>query len=129
MNTMIKDVMSAQVHTINAKLDLQTAQDLMKKYKIRHLPVLEDKELIGVISERDIQIMQKNFHAMKDLKVEEVCSTDLYTTSADASLFDVSKHMAEEKIGSAVIVDENEHVIGIFTTTDALSALANSLSS
>ena len=128
MTKTIKDVMSAQVHTINADLDLQTAQKMMEKYQIRHLPVLENKELIGVISERDIQIMAKNLNAMHDLKVEEVCSTDLYSTSADASLFEVSTHMAEEKIGSAVVVDEDDHVIGIFTTTDALSALAASLS-
>ncbi len=46
-----------------------------------------------------------------------------YTVSPDAPLRDVARTMAEQKFGSAVVVDGDE-VTGVFTTTDALRALA-----
>jgi len=57
-----------------------------------------------------------------ELPVEEAMSQDVFSVAPEDSLNDVAKRMAEEKIGSAVVLKENR-VVGVFTTIDALRAL------
>jgi acetoin utilization protein AcuB len=57
------------------------------------------------------------------LLVEEAMSPGPFAVAPDAPLADVAREMAERKYGSAVIM-EGDKVIGVFTTTDALAALA-----
>ena len=55
MTLLIRDAMTRSVHTIGASLTLADAARMMKKHKIRHLPVLEGNALVGLLSDRDVQ--------------------------------------------------------------------------
>ena len=57
---------------------------------------------------------------------EDAMSQDCYAVTPESSLARVAEHMAEHKIGSAVVMEEGK-VIGLFTTTDALNMLAKSI--
>ncbi len=57
------------------------------------------------------------------VRVDEAMTREAFTVGPRASLVRVARHMAERKHGSAVVV-ERGRVVGIFTTTDALDALA-----
>ena len=95
---------------------------IMEKDNIRHLPIVDGKDLVGLISQRDIlKILAK--HASRDLKAFEFMTLTPYTVKDDASLDEVAFSMSQHKIGSAVVVDSNLEIVGIFTTTDALNAL------
>lgn len=103
------------------------AHALMRKHGIRHLPVLHSGKVVGLVSERDLEIFESTRDAEADsTTVEEAMSTDVYVVSPAASLADVADVMAARKLGSAVIVDRG-CVTGVFTTTDALRVLAASL--
>lgn len=124
MKLLIRDSMTQSVHTIGASLTLADAARVMKKHKIRHLPVLESGALVGVLSDRDVQVIS----SMSELDptcilVEDAMSQAPWTVSPTTPLVEVAQHMAETKIGSAVVM-ENDKVVGVFTTTDGMRILA-----
>lgn len=103
------------------------ASDFMKKLKLRHLPVLKGGKLVGLLSDRDINLVLqfKDVDPTK-MTVEEAYTPDPYFTSPTAPLNEVVAHMAEKKYGCAIVVD-NQKVVGIFTEVDAYKALSELL--
>jgi acetoin utilization protein AcuB len=124
MKPTIKKFMTHGPHTIGREQMLSSAHDVMREHGIRHLPVLEGGKLVGLLSQRDLHLVEtfRDVDPAKT-KVDEAMSTDVYITGPDSGLDEVATHMAEHKYGSAVIVERGK-VIGVFTTVDALHALA-----
>jgi acetoin utilization protein AcuB len=101
---------------------------LMKIHEVRHLPIVKDKAVVGIISERDVKLASGLSQKEKFL----VCAADIMvrepvTVSAGETLSDVAREMSESKIGSVIVNDENDRFLGIFTATDALNALTEIL--
>lgn len=127
MTLHISDLMTKTVHTIGTSLSLADADRLMRKHHIRHLPVLEQGTLVGVLSDRDVQVVT----SLSDLDprcllVEDAMSQAPWTVTPDTPLLEVARRMAETKVGSAVVM-EHDKVVGVFTTTDGMRALAQLL--
>jgi acetoin utilization protein AcuB len=123
MTDAIENFMTRSVHTIGTKSPLAEAHRMMNDHAIRHLPVLEGGRLIGMLSQRDLHLIEtlKDVDP-KEVLVEEAMSQDAYTVAPEAPLAEVAREMALHKYGSAVII-RGAQVLGIFTTTDALRAL------
>jgi acetoin utilization protein AcuB len=123
MTDTIETFMTRSVHTIGTKAPLADAHRMMNDHGIRHLPVLEGGRLVGMLSQRDLHLIEtlKDVDP-KEVRVEEAMSRDCYTVAPEAPLAVVAREMAQHKYGSAVILRGAE-VLGIFTTTDALRAL------
>ena len=123
----IAKFMTTLPHTIRPDLSLAAADRLMREHGIRHLPVLEGGRLVGMLSQRDIRLVE-SFQDIdpEAVKAEEAMSQDIYEVEPTAALDAVASTMAEHKYGSA-IVTQNSKVVGIFTTVDALRALAELL--
>lgn len=120
----IRDVMARQPHTIGSDQTLEVAHRMMLKYGIRHLPVLANAQLVGILSQRDLYFLETiaGVELSKDL-VEDAMSPDTYTVDPNASVALVASMMVRRKLGSAVVVEDG-HVVGIFTANDALRLLA-----
>jgi acetoin utilization protein AcuB len=123
----VRDHMTASPHTIGARQPLDRAHAMMREHGIRHLPVLDGDGLVGVVSARDLALVED----LPDvdgatLAIEEAMSTDLFTVSPDAPLRVVAEQMADRKLGCAIVVAGNE-VVGVFTAVDACRALASAL--
>ncbi len=117
--------MSKQPHTIGDDQTLANARERMHHWHVRHLPVLHGGHLVGVLSERDINLAEALAQVdLAQVRVDDAMTEDPWTTRADAALTEVATMMAERRIGTAIVVDDAEQVIGVFTTTDALRALA-----
>jgi acetoin utilization protein AcuB len=119
--------MSTTPHTIGQEQTLAVAHKLMRENRVRHLPVLEGGRLVGMISDRDLALIEtlRDVDATK-VTVEEAMTQAPYTVSPDASLDEVVATMAEHRYGSAIVMD-NGKVVGVFTTVDALMALSELL--
>lgn len=103
------------------------AGEVMRKLHLRHLPVLKGGKLVGILTDRDLNLLL----SFKDVNsqtatVEDAYTADPYFTAPDAPLNEVVAHMADKKIGCALVVD-NGKLVGIFTEVDAYKALAELL--
>lgn len=116
--------MSPQPITIGRDQTLGTAHKMMREHKVRHLPVLERGQLVGILSQRDLYFLETI--AGVDLgtdHVDDAMTVETFAVAPTAALSEVAATMAERKYGCAVVI-ERGRVIGIFTATDALRVLA-----
>lgn len=119
--------MSVSPYTIGADQTFAVAHQLMRRHGIRHLPVLRGGKIVGVVSVRDLHLIETLPDVKEDeVTVEEAMSPDVYSVSRDTPLAEVARYMAQQKLGSAVVL-EGSTVVGVFTTVDALRALADVL--
>ena len=124
--TTIRQYMTPAPHTIGAEQTLAVASEVMHKHKLRHLPVLRGGRVAGILRERDIALVSglpsvDPAHVF----VEDAMSEQVYSVGAETPLDEVAATMAAHRYGAALIVGERDHVIGVFTTVDALHALAD----
>ena len=119
----IRRFMTPSPHTITTRHTLAEAHQAMRERGVRHLPVLDDGRLVGVVSQRDLYLLEtlRGVDIAREL-VEEAMSDEPFVVSPDAALEEVAEVMAARKHGSALVV-ESATVVGIFTSTDALRAL------
>ncbi|MFT3776315.1 MAG: CBS domain-containing protein [Minicystis sp.] len=106
---------------------MERALRIMDEQGFRHLPVVDGGRLVGLVSERELKIVDHMAGFTGKLcVVGDFILAPPYTVSPDAPLGEVARVMAENKYGSAVVCD-GDRVVGVFTTTDALRALASVL--
>lgn len=121
--TPVKMYMTAMPHTIGRHQTMNHAHDVMRRLSLRHLPVLDGGKLVGVVTERDLHLMETlKGTDPRNVTVDEAMSPDPYTVSPETPLSTVAREMASHKYGCAIVV-EGARVVGIFTTVDALRAL------
>ena len=120
----IHTYMRTSPHTIGAEQTIAMAAKVMAEHRIRHLPVLHGGKVVGMLSQRDVNVIE----TLKDVDpnvvtVEDAMSGSPYVTDAETPLTVVAAEMAEHKYGSAIVMQAN-HVVGVFTTVDACRVLA-----
>lgn len=133
----VKDIMVKDVATLRLNDELSLADDIMELGRIRHLPVVEEGQLVGIISERDLfkaslasamgygEKAKREF--MKAVAVKEVMVDKVITISPEASVEEAGKVMLEKKIGCLPVVEEG-NLIGLITETDVLRYYVESTS-
>lgn len=106
--------------TIDRGALLQEAVELMKRHNIRHLPVTEDNELVGFVTESDLR--QFSFPSMvEDIPVHQVMVTNPITVDCNIGIDVAAKIIHDNKIGGLPVLDKGR-LIGVITASDVLSA-------
>ncbi len=119
----IERFMTPAPQCIGVTQTLEKAHEMLREHGIRHLPVLKRGKLVGVVSDRDLALVEALPGVDPTvITVEEAMSLDVFEVTPETPLGQVAKKMAENKYGSAVVTRGRE-VVGVFTTTDALRAL------
>ena len=125
----ISEVMNPYLLTIEPYASLAVAYELMKKNKIRRLPVVKDKKLVGIITHRDVLEAKPSdvFHSLTIWELNNLLSTlivELVMTRKPITVYqtDTVGHVAEvmldEKIGGIPVLDANDKLVGIITESD-----------
>lgn len=118
--------MTAAPVCVPLEADLDQAVKLMQQHGIRHLPVMDGEDLTGVVTDRDLAMIESLLpDEWQGICVAEAMTPEPYSVTPDAPLWEVAKHMAREKFGCAVVTDDQGAVVGLFTTTDALRVLSD----
>jgi acetoin utilization protein AcuB len=121
--------MQAPVLTITPKTTLPEAIRLVQHRGIRHLPVVEDDELVGIVSDRDLKRAMASpatsleAHELRYLldavTVDEIMTHAVITVGRTFPIEEAARLMATEKV-SALPVTERGRLVGIVTETDVL---------
>jgi len=125
--TRVAQVMTPFPYAVGAHEDLRTAHAMMRTHGIRHLPVMRDGELVGIVSARELEVAIE-LVAERDPEVQlpvwAVCKPDPYTVDLETPIADVADAMANNQIGS-VLVTRKGKLAGIITTVDICRAFAD----
>lgn len=125
--------MSTDVATVARNDELTIADDIMNMRRIRHLPVVEEGRLVGVLTQRDLfhaalstalnfgTKAQKEF--LKTVAVKEVMTEDIRTIAPSADVKEAARLLVQHKIGCLPVV-ENGKLVGIVSETDLLKVIA-----
>ena len=125
----VKDIMIKEVTTLKVNEELSLADDIMKLGRIRHLPVVEDEKVVGIITQRDLfkaslasalgygEKAKRDF--LKTVSVKEVMVKEVKTISPETDVKEAGQIMLEEKIG-CLPVQKDDRLIGLITETDIL---------
>lgn len=125
MRRTVSHYMTRSPVTIESGMTIDDARLLMLRLGVRHLPVMCNEQLAGVVSERDVAFAQRT--GAGAMPLGELLDVErLYVVDGSASLEEVANAMASRKLGSAAVFEQG-HLTGIFTTVDACRALAEAL--
>jgi acetoin utilization protein AcuB len=123
----IADFMSELTVTIGSDQPMAEAARRMREHGIRHVPVLHGGELVGILSDRDLAMVESLPGVdPAQLPAREAMTPEPYAVDPTTPVEDVVTQMAEHKYGTAVVM-QGGHPVGIFTTVDALRLCADLL--
>ena len=125
---LVKDSMSREVVALPPQATAGEALALCRERRIRHLPVLEDGRLVGIVSDRDLRSATpalgdpQRAEALSNIVVSEVMADEVTTARPDDPIEEAANTMREKKIGCLPVVEE-ESVVGIISSSDVMEAL------
>ncbi len=130
---LVKYWMSTDVITVDEDISLMKASKLMKEQGIKHLPVLKEGRLAGIVSDRDLKEAQPSKATLLDIhelyflldqvKIKHVMSADPYTISAGEIVERAANVMLEHDISALPVVDKEGKLEGIVTKGDLFRAM------
>lgn len=129
--TPVSTIMSKEIIALTTFDDLERAEALFKRHKIKHIPIVSKETIVGILSYTDlmrISFAETAAEAEDTVEsvvynmftIEQVMVKDVITTTSDTSIKDVTKILAERDFHALPVVD-NGILVGIVTTTDLLN--------
>ena len=125
---LVESVMIADVITLTQTMTVQDAFDISRKHRIRHLPVVQDGYLVGLVSDRDLRdVMPSTLeggrdHLLRDTLVETIMVKDVHTCHPLDFVEDAAAQMHRHRVGSLPVVSQGR-LVGIITERDILHTL------
>ena len=124
----VVDIMTRDPLTVSPSETVGQADEIMTDNRFRQLPVVQDGELVGIVTDRDVRSflsgsLLTNLEAREkalNTKVREIMTTEPLTLSPEDDLQEAVELFIEEKIGGMPVVDETEGLVGIVTYVDLL---------
>lgn len=130
---LVKDWMSAKVVTVNANDSMQHAINLLMENDISMMPVLEDGQLVGVVTDRDLKRaspsdavmldIQRILYLLSKLEVGAIMSRYPITLPMDLTVEEAAEILLKNKISGAPVVDASGRITGIITKSDLFKAM------
>lgn len=129
----VRDWMNTDPIVVGPGTEVREARRLLHHSGIRHLPVVDDGRLVGIVSDRDVRIDDRSLHQLaalerlgqaagEDKPVEAVMSPDPHVIDGDQPIATAARLLLSRRISALPVVDDGE-LVGIITTTDCMLAL------
>ncbi|MGI9547103.1 MAG: CBS domain-containing protein [Flavobacteriaceae bacterium] len=129
----VATIMTKDLITVRVKDGLAKAEHLLKKYKIRHIPVVEGKKIVGMLSINDIlriSFADGAFREEEDVSssiyemftIRNLMRSKLETVASKNTIKEVAEKFVESEYHSLPVVDDDV-LVGVVTTTDLINYL------
>jgi acetoin utilization protein AcuB len=129
----VQDQMSRAVVTTTPNTPILQARTTMKEWGIRHLPVIDNGKLVGILSVGDIReaspsdtttlsVWELNY-LWEQITVKQVMTHPVVTVAQHQPVIEAVKIMIARKFSSLPVVDDDGHLVGILTETDIFQML------
>ena len=126
----VSEIMRPEFVSLELSDKLDFAQQIMQLGRIRHMPVLLQGRLVGIVSSRDLlaaslsKVLQlareRQLSFLGMVEVEEVMTRDVQTVPPETTLEEAARLLLRHKIGCLVVVKEDNVPVGLVTETDLL---------
>ncbi len=136
----VADIMTTQVLTLWEEDNLQQISDRMEKWRLRHLPVVDDRKLVGLVSHRDTlrwaasaldssRVAQSRESSMKENTfVADVMVRDVETVSPDTAISEAARRLVTSKYACLPVTDQQGNLVGIVSEHDFVKLLVTDTS-
>lgn len=125
----VREIMMGSPVTLKPDDSLQLASELISLGRLRHIPIVDNGKLLGVVSERDLMgraadrilnLKNRSRSALlKSVMIKEVMQRRVLTVEPDTPIREAAHLMAEKKIGCLPVLSDGS-LVGLITTTDIL---------
>lgn len=114
------DIMTTNVTSIRPTATLREALKTLDELDVRHLPVVDERrELVGMLSDRDLLQVRRSEEALRQ-PVSEVMSGDVLAVTPASEVTEIIDLMTEHRIGAVPVVDNDSHLAGLVSYVDVL---------
>ncbi|WP_299680495.1 CBS domain-containing protein [uncultured Tenacibaculum sp.] len=131
--TPVSKIMSANLVTLSSIDDLTTAEELFKTHEIRHIPVVQGEEIIGMLSHTDLLRVSyaetvQEYETEVDIvlnsifTIEQVMTKNVVTVNSTDTIKEVAEILSTREFHALPVI-ENNVLVGIVTTTDLIKYL------
>jgi CBS domain-containing protein len=127
---LVADVMTRSVVTLQEEDNLRTVVDALDRYRFHHLPVVDERRLVGLVTQRDIlRLVHARGNALDRARdaayvektfVADVMHREVITVRPDSPLVEAARTMLDTRVGCLPVVDAENVLIGIITEYDLL---------
>jgi CBS domain-containing protein len=133
----VRDLMTPAPITVSPETSVVEARALMTEARVRHLPVVRDGQLVGIVTDRDIRLNLPSpatslsagelNYLLARLPVEQTMTSAVITVDPQRSVREAGQIMLDHKIGSLPVLEQGR-LVGILTETDFLRGFVQTAS-
>ena len=120
---LVKDIMAKTLISVNPSTTALQIAKMMEQGGIGAILVKENKNLVGIITDRDFATKIAANNLPLDTKAEKIMSSPLVTINYDESISAAAKRMSSKKIRKLAVTN-NGNIVGLITSTDLVDQLA-----
>lgn len=114
----LKDIMSKDIKSINSNDTIETAAQLMKQHDVGAIPVCNQNQIIGILTDRDITLRSvASGQSASSQRVSDIMTSNPVVGSPDMDVHDATRIMSEKQIRRLPVV-ENNNLVGIVSLGD-----------
>lgn len=134
--TTVSELMTRDVITLEAQESLLLAQDIMELGRVRHLPVVDGRRLVGLVTHRDLLSAslssldaspEEDATKKQHVFVRDVMRRDVISVRPATPALEAARLMVEHKVGCVPVVDGEHRLVGILSEADFLRLAARFL--
>ncbi|MFZ4545364.1 MAG: HPP family protein [Saprospiraceae bacterium] len=120
MNEPLSSIMATDLRTLDVNANLTAVLDIMKTHKVHHLPVVDGKKLVGIISSWDLLKLNKSFEEYHTINVRDIMTTKMAYLDPNDHIGAAAEVLLENLFHAIPVVNDDHDLLGMVTAYDIL---------